>query len=168
MPQTAPGWRIDPPVSVPIASGVSNEATAAAEPPDEPPGTRLRSQGLRDGADAAPIGGTTVSSRNTLVTGTACVVGGIPSAATSWTLATAAMITSSWPANRSSSSSPSASLERRARWATSSRVIVRVSDMDAILGAGTARSRRHYQRHGGALGAAWPRDADRPPGGYRL
>ena len=39
------------------------------------------------------------SSRNTFVTGTACVVGGIPSAATSCTLATAPMITSSWPAN---------------------------------------------------------------------
>src|SRR6266536_3626095 len=52
MPQTAPGCRIDPPVSVPIASGASNEATAAAEPPDEPPGTRLRSQGLRDGPNA--------------------------------------------------------------------------------------------------------------------
>src|SRR6266540_635834 len=52
MPQTAPGCRIDPPVSVPIASGASNEATAAAEPPDEPPGTRFRSQGLRDGPNA--------------------------------------------------------------------------------------------------------------------
>ncbi len=39
-------------MSVPIASGASNAATAAAEPPDEPPGTRLRSQGLRDGPKA--------------------------------------------------------------------------------------------------------------------
>src|SRR6266571_8836408 len=48
MPQTDPGCRIDPPVSVPMASGASNAATAADEPPDEPPGTRLRSHGLRD------------------------------------------------------------------------------------------------------------------------
>ena len=52
IPQTAPGWRIDPPVSVPMASGASKAATAADEPPDEPPGTRLRSQGLRDGPKA--------------------------------------------------------------------------------------------------------------------
>src|SRR6476659_2653820 len=46
VPVTAPGWRIEPPVSVPIASGASNAATAAAEPPPEPPGMRVRSQGL--------------------------------------------------------------------------------------------------------------------------
>ena len=34
------GWRIDPPVSVPIAHGASPAATAAADPPLEPPGTR--------------------------------------------------------------------------------------------------------------------------------
>ena len=52
IPQTAAGCRIEPPVSVPSASGASNAATAAEEPPDEPPGTRLRSQGLRDGPKA--------------------------------------------------------------------------------------------------------------------
>src|SRR5450755_2258676 len=35
-----------------MASGASKAATAADEPPDEPPGTRLRSQGLRDGPNA--------------------------------------------------------------------------------------------------------------------
>src|ERR1044071_1809669 len=39
MPANAAGWRIDPPVSVPVAPRQSPAATAAAEPPDEPPGT---------------------------------------------------------------------------------------------------------------------------------
>ena len=47
MPVKLAGWRIDPPVSVPVAAGSSRAATAAAEPPDEPPGTRLVSHGLR-------------------------------------------------------------------------------------------------------------------------
>src|SRR5215813_7392508 len=46
IPQTAAGWRMEPPVSVPIASGASYAATAADEPPEDPPGMRLRSQGL--------------------------------------------------------------------------------------------------------------------------
>ena len=37
---------MEPPVSVPVAAGVRRAATAAAEPPDEPPGTRVLSQGL--------------------------------------------------------------------------------------------------------------------------
>src|SRR5215469_7222687 len=45
--QNAPGSRIDPPVSLPSATAASNAATAAAEPPLEPPGTRVRSYGLR-------------------------------------------------------------------------------------------------------------------------
>jgi hypothetical protein len=49
MPQSEAGWRIEPPVSVPIAQGASPAATAAAEPPLEPPGTRCGSQGLRVG-----------------------------------------------------------------------------------------------------------------------
>ena len=49
MPQNAAGWRIEPPVSVPVAAGTSPAATAAAEPPDEPPGTRAASQGLATG-----------------------------------------------------------------------------------------------------------------------
>ena len=48
-PHSAAGWRIEPPVSVPSASGAMPAATAAAEPPLEPPGTRSRSQGLRVG-----------------------------------------------------------------------------------------------------------------------
>jgi hypothetical protein len=46
MPQKLAGWRMEPPVSVPVAAGNRPAATAAAEPPDEPPGTRVRSQGL--------------------------------------------------------------------------------------------------------------------------
>ena len=50
MPVKAAGWRIEPPVSVPVAPRQSCAATAAAEPPDEPPGTSgvfapLRRQG---------------------------------------------------------------------------------------------------------------------------
>src|SRR5215469_12991514 len=48
MPHTAAGWRIEPPVSVPSASGASYAATAAALPPDEPPGTLDRFHGLCD------------------------------------------------------------------------------------------------------------------------
>ena len=48
-PQNAAGWRIEPPVSVPVAAGARRAATAAAEPPLEPPGTRAGSQGLRAG-----------------------------------------------------------------------------------------------------------------------
>ena len=33
--------------SLPCATGTVPEATAAADPPDEPPGERSRSQGLR-------------------------------------------------------------------------------------------------------------------------
>ena len=40
---------MEPPVSEPRASGASAAATAAAEPPLEPPGTRLKSQGFRVG-----------------------------------------------------------------------------------------------------------------------
>ena len=39
-------------MSVPIASGTCDAATATAEPPDEPPGTRVRSQGLAVGPNA--------------------------------------------------------------------------------------------------------------------
>src|SRR5438067_7729231 len=46
-PQSEAGCRMEPPVSEPVASGVSPAATAAAEPPLEPPGTRARSHGLR-------------------------------------------------------------------------------------------------------------------------
>src|SRR5688572_3545597 len=52
MPQSAAGWRIDPPVSVPVASGTPRAATVAAEPPDDPPGTQPRSQGFFVGPNA--------------------------------------------------------------------------------------------------------------------
>src|SRR5512132_309636 len=40
MPQKAAGCRTEPPVSEPSAMGTIPAATAAAEPPDDPPGTR--------------------------------------------------------------------------------------------------------------------------------
>src|SRR5262245_20312614 len=40
VPVKAAGWRIEPPVSVAVAPRQRRAATAAAEPPDEPPGTR--------------------------------------------------------------------------------------------------------------------------------
>ena len=46
VPVTCAGWRIEPPVSLPSASGASKAATDAAEPPPEPPGMRSRSHGL--------------------------------------------------------------------------------------------------------------------------
>jgi len=46
MPHKDAGWRIEPPVSVPLAAGASRAATAAAEPPDEPPGTHSLFQGF--------------------------------------------------------------------------------------------------------------------------
>jgi len=48
-PQNDAGWRIEPPVSVPVAAGVRRAATAAALPPDEPPGVQDRSQGFLTG-----------------------------------------------------------------------------------------------------------------------
>src|SRR5689334_10514407 len=38
---------MEPPVSVPNEPAAIAADTAAADPPDEPPGTRVRSQGLR-------------------------------------------------------------------------------------------------------------------------
>src|SRR3990172_7610793 len=52
MPQKPAGWRMEPPVSEPRAKMASPAATAAAEPPLEPPGTRERSQGLWVGKKA--------------------------------------------------------------------------------------------------------------------
>jgi len=51
-PQSAAGCRIDPPVSDPSAIGVRLEATAAADPPLEPPGIRSSAHGLRTGPNA--------------------------------------------------------------------------------------------------------------------
>src|SRR5215471_16492999 len=49
MPQHAAGCRIEPPVSDPRPAGAIPEATAAALPPEEPPGMRDVSHGLRVG-----------------------------------------------------------------------------------------------------------------------
>src|SRR5271166_295300 len=52
MPQTPDsdaGWRIEPPVSVPVAAGTSRAATAADEPPELPPATQATFQGFRTG-----------------------------------------------------------------------------------------------------------------------
>src|SRR5438067_11518748 len=46
-PQQAAGILIEPPPSDPVAHGTAPAATAAADPPDEPPGVRLSSHGLR-------------------------------------------------------------------------------------------------------------------------
>src|SRR5512146_1953427 len=51
-PQNAAGWRTEPPVSEPSAIGTMPAATAAAEPPDEPPGTRSGASGFRAGPNA--------------------------------------------------------------------------------------------------------------------
>ena len=48
-PQKAAGWRTEPPVSLPSATGTSPAATTAALPPELPPGTRSVSRGLSVG-----------------------------------------------------------------------------------------------------------------------
>jgi len=45
IPQNEAGWRTDPPVSEPRAAGTAPAATRAAEPPEDPPGTRVFSVG---------------------------------------------------------------------------------------------------------------------------
>src|SRR6184192_4745948 len=44
-PHRDAGWRTEPPVSEPSAAGTAPAATSAADPPDEPPGTRVLSNG---------------------------------------------------------------------------------------------------------------------------
>ena len=46
IPHKEAGCLIEPPVSVPVAAGTIPAATAAAEPPELPPGTRFSPQGL--------------------------------------------------------------------------------------------------------------------------
>src|SRR5277367_558316 len=48
-PVSAAGWRIEPPVSVPVVNGARRAAAAAADPPDDPPGTLPVSQGFLTG-----------------------------------------------------------------------------------------------------------------------
>ena len=45
-PHVDAGPRIEPPMSLPISIGVRPAASAAAAPPDDPPGVRSRSNGL--------------------------------------------------------------------------------------------------------------------------
>src|SRR6266849_7397480 len=45
MPQNDAGCRTEPPVSDPSAAGTAPAATSAADPPEEPPGTRAGSSG---------------------------------------------------------------------------------------------------------------------------
>jgi hypothetical protein len=47
------GMRIEPPPSPPLAAGTKRAATAAAEPPLEPPGECASDQGLRVGPCSA-------------------------------------------------------------------------------------------------------------------
>src|SRR5213082_2831714 len=46
-PVKAAGMRVEPPPSLAVQKGTSPAATAAADPPLDPPGVRVRSQGLR-------------------------------------------------------------------------------------------------------------------------
>src|SRR5579872_275126 len=48
-PQQAAGMRMEPPPSLAWATGTTPAATAAAEPPEEPPGVRFTSQGFLAG-----------------------------------------------------------------------------------------------------------------------
>ena len=58
VPVKAAGWRIEPPVSVAVAPRQSRAATAAAEPPDEPPGAAdALVAGERCARFGAPFGG---------------------------------------------------------------------------------------------------------------
>ncbi len=55
VPVKAAGWRIEPPVSVAVAPRHRSAATAAAEPPEEPPGVRLWLEpSARQGLDTGP------------------------------------------------------------------------------------------------------------------
>ena len=52
MPQNAAGMRIEHPKSVPWAIGSMPEATATAEPPEEPAGLKAGFHGLRVGPNS--------------------------------------------------------------------------------------------------------------------
>ena len=56
-PHAAAGMRTEPSPSVPCATGTSPAATAAADPPDDPPGVRRRSHGLRAIPNALSVNG---------------------------------------------------------------------------------------------------------------
>ena len=57
MPQSDAGWRIDPPVSEPSDAQHIPAASAAADPPELPPGTRAGVPGISRGAEGAVFGG---------------------------------------------------------------------------------------------------------------
>ena len=42
MPHNAAGCLIEPPVSVPMVNNVERDATAEADPPDDPPGDKSK------------------------------------------------------------------------------------------------------------------------------
>ena len=48
-PQNDAGVLMEPPVSVPMAPKHISDETAAAEPPEDPPGLRSRAHGFRTG-----------------------------------------------------------------------------------------------------------------------
>src|SRR6476646_8103005 len=52
MPHSEAGWRTEPPVSEPSAARTTPEATATADPPELPPGTRSTSHGFLTGPNA--------------------------------------------------------------------------------------------------------------------
>ena len=56
-PQSDAGSRTEPPVSVPIAARQRSAATAAPEPPLEPPGNPVGGGGVDDGAEGLVRGG---------------------------------------------------------------------------------------------------------------
>ena len=56
-PQQAAGMRIEPPPSLPCATGTMPAATAAAEPPEEPPGVRVRVPRVARRPGVARLGG---------------------------------------------------------------------------------------------------------------
>ncbi len=70
-PQLAAGMRIEPPPSLACPTATSPAATAAADPPDEPPVEYPRSHGLRAGPHASDSVVIVVPSSGTLVRPTA-------------------------------------------------------------------------------------------------
>jgi hypothetical protein len=52
-PQKAAGVRIEPPPSVPVASGAMPAASAAPDPPEEPPGDHAGAHGFPVGPNTA-------------------------------------------------------------------------------------------------------------------
>src|SRR5260370_35864994 len=66
-PQALDGMRMDPPPSLPCAAATMPLATAAADPPEEPPAERPGAQGLRAGGKLRGSVGTVGPTSGTLV-----------------------------------------------------------------------------------------------------